>query len=192
MAAKLLKKSFDNYYSFPISVWTMIAGVGENIGVKKEQVIKEADKTEKYLSFILQGSIGVLLWNKNNFMCTDMLLDNEFACDYLSFITQQSTPYEVIAFEDSQLFRISYENLERITTKKEWGDKFWRFALQALYVDKHLQYLQSLTLDAAQRYELMITHQPFIIQRVPQKYIASYLGITPQSLSRLRRKLGTH
>ncbi|MBX2900373.1 MAG: Crp/Fnr family transcriptional regulator [Cyclobacteriaceae bacterium] len=192
MTAKLLKKTFDAYYSFPVSVWNEIAKAGEIAHFKREAVLKEVHQTEKHLNFILHGSMGILLWKKNNFLCTDMLLDNEFACDYLSFITQQATPFEVIAFENSTIFRISYDNLWQITNRNNWGDKLWRYASQALYVDKHIQYLQSLTLNAAQRYELMIAHQPYILQRVPQKYIASYLGITPQSLSRLRRKRSPH
>lgn len=116
-----------------------------------------------------------------------MMLDRELACDYLSFITRQPTPYEVITFENSELFRISYDRFEAFTNESEYGDKIWRFATQALYVDKHYQQLQLLTLTATERYELMVRHQPFVIQRIPQKYIASYLGITPQSLSRLRK-----
>jgi CRP-like cAMP-binding protein len=117
-----------------------------------------------------------------------MLLDGEFFGDYLSFILRKPTPYEVRTFERSELFRISRQAFEKFTAESKWGDKLWRYANQALYLDKSFQQLDLLTLTAADRYAIMLKQQPFIIQRVPQKYIASYLGITPQSLSRIRKK----
>ena len=189
MTAKLLKQAFDYYYQFPLSVWESIADLGEVISLNKEQVIKKAGRTENYLYLIIEGSGGIVLWNKNNFICVDMLFEGEFLCDYLSFLTREPTPYEVLTFEPTRAFKISYHNFEQFTSKSEYGDKIWRYANQALYVDKHYQQLQLLTLTALERYELMLRHQPFIIQRIPQKYIASYLGVTPQSLSRIRTQV---
>lgn len=188
MTAKDLKTSFDKYVSLPIEFWESIVDLGEIITVERETAIKEPYQIENYLCFILKGSGGILLWNKNNFVCTDMVLDQDFLCDYLSFITRRETPYEVITFEKSSLFRISYASLSAFLNKSEYGDLFWRYSTEALYIDKHLQLIQLVTQTAENIYRLMIEHQPDIVQRIPQKYIASYLGITPQSLSRIRRK----
>ena len=184
-----LKSKFDNYNSFPIKFWESISGMAEIISVERETTLKETHKIENYLYFILEGSGGILLWNNNNFICSDMVLNNDFLCDYLSFITRKETPYEVITFEKSILFRISYAALYSYLNSSENGDKFWRYSNQALYIDKHLQFIQSVTQSAENIYELMLQHQPEIVQRIPQKYIASYLGITPQSLSRIRKKI---
>lgn len=186
MTAQLLKQAFDSYYQLPIAVWQSIADLGDVIAFDKEQVLKKAETTENYLYLIIEGGAGILLWNKNNFICTDMLFEGEFLSDYLSFLTREPTPYEVLVFEPSKVFRISYNDFQCFTSGSEYGDKIWRYASQALYVDKHYQQLQLLTLTASERYHLMMQHQPFIIRRIPQKYIASYLGITPQSLSRIR------
>jgi CRP-like cAMP-binding protein len=61
--------------------------------------------------------------------------------------------------------------------------------MQALYTDKHYQYLQSFTMTATQRYKLFAEHSGSLLQRIPQKYTASYLGITQQSLSRIRGRI---
>lgn len=185
--AEQLKKAFDNYYSIPISFWNSLEELGEVISIKKEKVVKKQNGIERNLNLLIQGSGGILLWNKNNFICTDMFLEGEFFCDYYSFINQQPTPYEVLTFEDCVLFRVSYSNLVSFTNKNEYGDKFWRYAIQALYADKHNQYIQSFIYTADEIYQRMLEYQPEIIKRVPQKYIASFLGITPQSLSRIRR-----
>jgi CRP-like cAMP-binding protein len=189
MIADLLKQAFDQYYPFPLTVWQSIAELGEVYESGKEEVIKKMDTIEKYLSLIIKGSGGIVLWNKNNFVCTDLVFEGDFFCDYLSFITQTPTPYEVITFEKSQMFRISYENFNKFTLQSEYGDKIWRYSLQVLYTEKHIQQLQFLTTTASELYALILEHQPKFIQRIPQKYIASYLGITTQSLSRIRKNV---
>lgn len=188
MTADLLKNSFDKYYNFPLSFWVDIEREGEIISVGKEEVLKSRDKTENYLYFIIKGSTGILLWNKNNFVCTDLILEGDFCCDYFSFITRQPTPYEVLVFEKSQLFKISYQKLTCVINSTEFEDKFWRYSASALYVEKNLQFMQSITKSAAEIYNLLSANHPDLIKRIPQKYIASFLGITPQSLSRIRRK----
>ncbi|NLT49895.1 MAG: Crp/Fnr family transcriptional regulator [Ignavibacteria bacterium] len=188
MIAGLIKNSFDKYYNFPISFWEEIECKGEILSVGKEEILKSRDKTENYLYFIVKGSAGILLWNKNNFVCTDLILEGDFCCDYFSFITRLPTPYEVLTFEKSQLFKISYQKLTDIICSSELEDKFWRYATSALYIDKNLQFMQSITKSAAEIYNLLTANHPNLIKRIPQKYIASFLGITPQSLSRIRRK----
>ena len=189
MVANLLKQSFDPYYELALSDWESIAAAGEIITFESEAIIKEHDTTEKYLNFVIKGSAGVLLWNKNNFICTDMFFEGDFVCDFLSFITRQPTPYESITFERTELFRIQVLKFEKYIDQHKDGDKVWRYALAGLYVDKHYQQLQLLTYTAAERYELILQHQAFALQHVPLKYIASYLGVTPQSLSRIRTEL---
>jgi CRP-like cAMP-binding protein len=189
MTAKLLKKSFDKYYSFPPGFWESVAGLGDIITAGKEQTIKKADQTEQYLYFIIEGSGGILLWNKNNFVCSDLLMENDFICDYLSFITRRPTPYEVLTFEKSTLFRVAYSDLSRFLDENPYGEKFWRYATQALYIDKHNQYIQAFTESAAVIYKKILMYEPDIVKRIPQKFIASFLGVTPQSLSRIRNEI---
>jgi len=189
MTTELLKNAFDLFYPFPLSFWKKITELGEVITVDSEHIIKEHDKTEQYLYYIIEGSGGILLWNNNNFVCSDMCLNGEFFCDYYSFVTQMPTPYQVITFEKSVLFRISHSRLSTFLNENGYDNLFWRHALQALFTDKHNQYIQSFLLTAEGCYRLILEHNPEIIKRIPQKYIASYLGITPQSLSRIRRSI---
>jgi CRP-like cAMP-binding protein len=189
MTANELKCTFDKYTKLPLEFWESVFDLGEIITVDKEIPIKRTHQVENHLYYIIEGSGGILLWNRNNFVCTDMVLNNDFLCDFLSFITRKQTPYEVVAFEKSVMLRISFASLSGFLNQSEYGDKFWRFATQALYIDKHLQFIQSVVQTAENIYRLILEHQPEIVQRIPQKYIASYLGITPQSLSRIRRKI---
>lgn len=183
-----IKQVFDPYFNAPIEAWKSFTDLGEIIATEKDQVVKQADTTEKYLSFILKGSGGVLLWKNNNFVCIDLCYDEDFFGDYMSFLTQQPTALEVVTFEQTELFRISKTNFDKLSYNTDFGDKICRFAAEALFIHKQQQQIGILTKTAAERYAELQSKQPQIIQRTPQKHIASYLGITPQSLSRIRNE----
>lgn len=185
---EIIKQAFDPYFNVPLEAWKSFSDLGEKIVTTKDQIIKNADTIEKYLSFILKGSGGILLWNNNNFVCIDLCYEGEFFGDYISFLDQKSTPLEVITFEPSELFRISKANFDRLSNNTEFGDKICRFASEGLFIHKQKQQIDILTKTATERYIELQTRQPKIIQRTPQKHIASYLGITPQSLSRIRNE----
>jgi len=183
-----IKRAFDPYLNVPLEAWRSFTDLGEVTTTTKDQIIKKADTTEKYLSFILKGSGGILLWNNNNFVCIDLCYTGDFFGDYMSFLGQRPTPLEVITFEPSELFRISKANFDKLSNNNAFGDKICRFASEGLFIHKQKQQIDILTKTATERYIELQTREPNIIQRTPQKHIASYLGITPQSLSRIRNE----
>lgn len=186
-----IKQAFDSYFKVPIEAWKSFVDLGEIISCRKEQTIKVNGLTEKYLYFMLSGSGGVLLWSKNNFVCIDICYANDFFGDYMSFLTEQPSPLEVILFEKSELFRISKSNFNNLSNS-DFGAKISRFASEGLFIHKQNQQIDILTKTAKERYVELQKKQPNIIYKTPQKYIASYLGITPQSLSRIRGEMASH
>lgn len=188
-AATLIKQTFDTYFDAPIDAWQSFVDFGEVINTQKEEVIKLGGEIELYLYFILKGSGGVMLWNNNNYVCIDLCYEGEFFGDYMSFITQQPTPIEIVTFEPSQVFRISKTNFDKLTQNDAFGEKICRFASEALFVHKQMQQIDIITKTPTQRYQDLLKKQAQVVQRTPQKHIASYLGITPQSLSRIRAKI---
>ncbi len=185
---EIVKEAFDPYFKAPLEAWKSFVSLGKVISTSKEQTIKEPNTTEKYLNFILEGSGGILLWNKNNYVCIDLCYEREFFGDYMSLLNQQQTPLEVITLEPSKLFRISKSNFDKMRSNVEFGERICRFAAEALFIDKQSKQIDFLTKSATERYLDLQRRQPEIILRTPQKYIASFLGITPQSLSRIRKE----
>jgi len=186
--SKTIKNAFDPYFNVPLEAWKSFTELGEIVVTTKDQILKDTGATERYLSFILKGSGGILLWNNTNFVCIDLCYEGEFFGDYMSFLNQQMSPLEVITFEPSEIFRISRSNFEKLSFNTDFGDKICRFAAEGLFIHKQEQQINLLTKTSSQRYSELVAKQPNVIQRTPQKHIASYLGITPQSLSRIRKE----
>lgn len=186
--AQLLKTGFDKYVALPIVFWEDVALDAVSIICEKELILKPINTHEKHLYFILSGSCGILLWKKENYVCTDFAVAGEYFCDYLSLVCLEPTPLQTVAFEKSHLLKISTTTLFNLLEKHSLDNAFWRHALTALYVEKHVQQINFLTLTATEHYRLILENAPEIILQIPQKHIASYLGVTPQSLSRIRKK----
>lgn len=85
MHAQIIKKSFDKYYDAPIAAWERLVGLCEEVSFKKNEVIKKADTRAKYGYFLLEGSVGLFVWNETNNVCTELLLELNFFGDDLSF-----------------------------------------------------------------------------------------------------------
>lgn len=182
-----LKQAFDPFFQLSIDVWKKFAEYGSVTTVGKNDIIKYSGNTERYLSFILEGSGGIMLYKNDNYVCLDLCYENDFFGDYMSFLTQTPSPLEVITFEETTLFKISYSKFNELS-QTQYGVQICKIAAESLFIHKQQQQIDLLMLTAEQRYQQLLQRQPHIIQRTPQKHIASYLGIIPESLSRIRKK----
>ena len=109
-----LKQAFDKYFDAPIEVWKLFVDLCVEVHFKKNEVIKEAGRTEKNAYFILGGACGVFLLKENNFVCLDIVLENNFFADHMSLITEEPTPLETIALEKTTALKISTKNIAKL------------------------------------------------------------------------------
>ena len=180
-----LKQAFDKYFDAPIEVWKSFADLCKEVKFKKNEIIKETGNTEKNAYFILSGACGVFLWKENNYVCLDIVLENNFFADQMSLITGKPSALETIALEKTSALQISESNIAKLK-KSTFGNNIFLIGAENSFVEKQQQQIDLLTKTAEQRYLELINKSPETIQRIAQKHIASYLGITTQSLSRIR------
>ncbi|TVQ19308.1 MAG: Crp/Fnr family transcriptional regulator [Bacteroidetes bacterium] len=186
--AQILKNAFDFIFPAPIEAWESFAKFCEMVEFPKGYVRKEAQVSERNFYFIVQGSIGVFLWKENNYVCLDFAFENQFFADYMSLLTGQETPLCTETLEKSTLLRISRENYLKLG-QEEMGNILMRVTAESSFINKQKQQTDLLTKTAGQRYLELLSQRPDIAQRVSQQLLASYLGITPQSFSRIRKNI---
>ncbi|GAB4413532.1 MAG: hypothetical protein OHK0039_20560 [Bacteroidia bacterium] len=107
----------------------------------------------------------------------------------MSLLTGRPTPLQLVALEDAEMLRMSAADYHALT-QKSMGRVIRLVAAERSFVEKQEQQIELLTQTAATRYHLLRNRYPDIHRRIAQKHIASYLGITPQSLSRIRKQTG--
>ena len=188
MLALTLKKSFDAFFDAPIEAWQDFSKYCRPVNFNKEEVIKAYDTTEQNFYFILKGSVGLFLWKENNFVCLDFAFENQFCCDYMSLLTNEKSPLQLIALENCEMVYLSKERFDQLA-QTPMGMIMMRISAETSFIEKQQQQIELLTKSAEERYRILSTKFPEIHQRVAQKHIASYLGITPQSLSRIRKNI---
>ena len=185
MLAEKIKEIFDPYYKVSLENCEKFASIGEVIYCPKGKILKRPHEVEKYFHLILSGSGSIHLWSKNNYKCVDLVYESDFFGDYMSYMTQRPSLLETITIEDSELFQIPVHNFQKMLTTSEIGGKISKIVSDYAFISKQQQQIDLLTKTASERFQQLKIQVPNLLERTPKKYIASYLGITPQSLSRI-------
>ncbi|WP_035804080.1 Crp/Fnr family transcriptional regulator [Lunatimonas lonarensis] len=167
----LLQTSFDKYYKAPREVWEEYARHCMVVSFKREEIIKEQHTTERYFYFIIEGSVGLFLWKVNNFVCLDFAFEAHFCSDYMSLLTNQPTPLQLVALENCKMLRMSKESYHKVT-RTPLGSIIRMVAAEASFIDKQLQQIDLLTKTAKQRYDSLLIAFPNIQNRISQSHIA--------------------
>ena len=155
---------------------------------KGEYFIKEGIHC-KHIAFINEGLFRVFLLKKGTELNTCFCLQNEVMSSFDSLVNDTFSKENIQALEDSFIVTISYRNLLLLSNKS----KPWNFIRNIMLQKECLRLANranQMSFETAQeKYEYLMRNQPQIIQRVSNIHIASYLGITRETLSRVRAKI---
>lgn len=114
--------------------------------------------------------------------------ENDFICDYPSFLSRRPSFVNIQALEPTETLTISFDDLQKFYKKVAFGERFGRLIAEEIFVDS-IEQLASFYQDKpAVRYQNFVSRFPQLAERLAQYYIASYVGIEPQSLSRIKRR----
>jgi len=169
--------------------WQIFSSKLERREFSKKQIILQQGKTENYLSFIEEGIVRHYFPKIENDITFEFTFEGAFFSAYKSFITQTPVEYNIQALTNVSILSISYKNLQKVYKETPKGNMFGRFAAEGLYINKFNRELSLLNKTAEERYLALFKEQPKLIKQIPLKYIASYIGVTPQALSRIRKRI---
>ncbi len=157
--------------------------------IRKKRYLLEEGEICKYMAFIVKGAMRqYYIDEKGVEHVINLYIENWWAGDRESFVTAKPSVYTIDAWEDCELFLLSRDSNLKLT------DECPAFNELALRLDERntiatqKRITSSISLTAEKRYEDFVDRHPSFIQRFPQHIIASYLGITKDTLSRVRNK----
>jgi CRP-like cAMP-binding protein len=144
----------------------------------------------KYESFIKKGCLKTYYLDENgDEHIVDFLIEEWWANDLYSFFSDTPSTSNIKAIENTEVIQISKNNLELLYQKIPKFERFFRILFQNAYISQRAQINSMLSAPAEERYILFLKNKPYAEKRFSQKDIASYLGITPQFLSTLKKKI---
>jgi CRP-like cAMP-binding protein len=142
-----------------------------------------------HLSFVNRGLLRTYLVQDGKEYVRQFIAENGFAVELGSFLSGQVSPFSIQALEDCQLLQIEKARLDALFESSFYFMRLAKTISEHATVNLIRRSVSLIKDDAKKRYLDLLAQRPNIVQRVPQYMIASYLGITPESLSRIRREL---
>ena len=160
---------------------------------KKGEHLLEAGNVCRYVTFIETGLVRYYINSDGEERTTYFNKEGEFVCNYASFVPQIPSYVNIQALEDTSIFVISFNDLQAFYREVEYGERFGRLGIEQVFLNAISQIGSFYTDPPELRYSKFLSDFRDIIQRIPQYHIASYVGIKPQSLSRIRKRIvGKH
>jgi CRP-like cAMP-binding protein len=158
--------------------------------VRKKQYILQAGDVCKAIAFVSDGCLrAYTLDDKGEEHIVQFAIDGWWISDLQGMLTSQPATMNIDALEDSQVLLLERSSQEKLCRALPQVEHFFRLLLEGNYNAARMRISDLISSSAEDRYLHFLKTYPDIVQRVPQSQIASYLGITPQSLSRIRKEL---
>lgn len=160
--------------------------------IKKKDFLLRQGEIAKYDYFITKGCLKVYnIDTKGSEHISMFAIKDWWSGDMASFITQQPANYFIQALEESEVLQISKENFDLLFERIPKFERFYRILYQRSLVTYIQRSDQNISFSAEDRYLKFIKEYPSLINRISQKNIAAYLGVTPEFLSLLRKKMAS-
>ncbi len=158
--------------------------------LRKGHFLVQAGEVIRTMSFVLSGAMRkYTVDEKGEEHVVQFAVADWWIGDIYSSLTGNPTRFTIDAIDDTELLVIEHDDVERLFGEVPAFERFFRILMQNHHVATEQRIADALSLSARDRYLAFLKTFPTIVDRVPQRHIASYLGVTPQSLSRIRRAL---
>ena len=156
---------------------------------KKAWLLREGD-IEEYEAFVVKGCLRkYCIDDDGSEIVLQFAVEDWWIGDLASFVQQTPAQVYIQALEDSELLLLHHEDTEALFLRVPAFERMFRLMVQRSLVVLQERFIATLAQPADQRYQAFREKYPGIAQRVPQHYIASYLGISPEFLSRVRARM---
>ena len=156
---------------------------------ERRQIVVETGQTDDYFNYILKGVARKYIITGKKEITLQLSTEGHFIHSELSFHTRKPSLCFVEAIEPCVFLSLHYDHLQQLYIDMPELNKLGRLMTSQMYVRKELRDLSQIRLSTRERFLQYIQRHPDMLQRVSQKYIASYLNIKPETFSRLKHLL---
>lgn len=185
----LLKKYIERFIHLDSDEWDDISSHFHKKRITRGNFLIQMGDVCNDLAFVNKGLFKVYQLQDGEEVVGWIAAENIFISELTSFITRESSLEYIQALEDSELSVIGFDDMHHLYQRYHKWQEFGRILMEQTFIGLKRRILSLISDSAEERYKKFATENPTLIQRVPSKDIASYLGIKPETLSRIRRRL---
>ncbi len=156
---------------------------------KRGELLLEANSICRHMYFVNKGCLRVYLMDDKGSESTRFLIrEGRFGTAFPSFILQEPSQAYIQSIEASEILYLTYQDFRSLPDILPAWEKLYSMNLESDYIESIKRIESLITMSAKERYALLMENSPGLIQRLPSKIIADYLGISQETLSRLKSK----
>jgi CRP-like cAMP-binding protein len=190
MDQDLLRQNINSIVPLTDSDWGTIAAVCVEREFKRGAFINQEGETNRFTNFIVSGSARVFHVDlQGQEHVVQLGIRGWWISDFASFITQKPGLLFTEALEPTRVMSISYDSLQQLYDAIPAFERFYRLLIQKAYASFQQRVLQNLSMDAETRYRNFVEAYPTLDQQIAQKHIASYLGMSAEFLSKIKKRM---
>lgn len=185
-----LRSVFESLVPLSDQEWGLLGGAFTERVVDSRTAITSEGEIEEEIYFVVSGLVRLFYKSKDNDQITAFIFcENMFASCLESFIRQQPSTQSLETLEKSTLLVLTKDKLDALYEQVPKTHVIMRKVMEARFVASQQLLSSYILAGPKERYELFALHYPHLVQRVPLYILASFLGITPVSLSRIRKRI---
>jgi CRP/FNR family transcriptional regulator, anaerobic regulatory protein len=185
----LLRAFISNFINVTEDEWKLHRDSLTRRFLKKGEFLLRAGQVCDHVSFVTKGYLRVYSVINDEEISNYFFFENNYATDYASFLTRKPSDTSIIAMEEVEVLQLNYSNMQMLYEKVPSWQKYGRLMAENVFLiaEARAKTLQHNSPESL--YVKIMQEMPQVIERVPLQYIASYMGIQPESLSRIRKRL---
>lgn len=158
--------------------------------IRKRQFLLQEGEVCRNIAFVTEGCLrAYTVDHKGVEHVIQFALADWWISDFASYLSRSPATYTIDALQDSSVLLLERSARDRLLDAVPAMERFFRLLQEANYIATHRRIQDTLSASAEERYVTFLKTYPDLVEQIPQGHIASYLGITPQSLSRIRREM---
>ena len=180
----------SNFIEFQNNDLSIIKSLFKPFEVKKDSILIDKGEYSNMAFFINSGFLRFFkVIDTGEEQTIHLLSSGQFAASFCGFVTNTKSEETLHTITDSELLIVTKNDLEKLYNIDTKWQIFGRKLMEILLLEKEKRIIDQLSLTAQARYTKLLETNPSLIQNVPIQYIASYIGIQPESLSRIRKQI---
>jgi len=184
-----LKQYLSGFTSLTNEEFALLASKLVIRSFDKRELLIKAGEVENYLNFLVKGLARKYFYKGRTEIITQIAKEGEVVNSSASFLSGSPSPYLVETLEPSTFLSITRDQLERLYENNPRIERVGRIVITHLFLQREEWEHECLRLDTRERFLRFVENNPDLMQRVPQKYLASYLNMKPETFSRLKHLL---
>jgi CRP-like cAMP-binding protein len=186
-----LLNSIQNLITLSPAEIEIVTSLFKEKSYKKGDFFLEEGRICKHAGFVAKGLFRYYINHDGEEKTYAFSQENDFVCNYESFLSQSPSSKIIQALEDCDILVISYADLQTFYTNIRDGERFGRIVIEAVFLQLLKDVNSFYTETPELRYDRFLKNHADLQQRISQYHIASFVGVKPQSLSRIRKRIFT-